>query len=722
MTFGASPEEWAHFDLVLGLTEDLLPCVADPGVAISDKSNMKAIGKTPSIINRNGKAAGIPEWTAKRSTGKEIERWSQDDRLGICLQCRQMRALDIDVDHPSAGDISSLFGLMIEPEWLPIRYRSNSNKCLLAFTLDGDFPKRSFKTEHGLVEFLGNGQQFVAIGTHTSGQRYEWVDGLPAEFPALTVDEFEKAWAAIVERFAVEPPYEAGTRRRGEDFHSVDPTAEYLVGHGLVLAEGRDGQLFVACPWVDGHSSDSGVTEACWFPAGSSGYEQGHYHCLHASCASRSDEEFREAIGCGVSADFDEIAHDETEHALVPLPPAGLTTVGGKDGAPFEATMHNVMTALETPGWFGAEIAFDDFKGNVVISPVGKREWRALQDSDYSRMRRRLDRMRFKPVGPELIRSATRAVGEGNRFDSAKLWLGALEWDGVARIDRFLADYLGVAGSDYATAVSRYWWTAHAGRVLKPGCKADMVPILVGPQGRGKTEAVKAMLPSIDNFIEVNLEHKDADLSRKMRGALLGELAELRGLQGRSAESNKAWVTSAFEEWTPKWMENPVRLYRRLLFVGTTNGDDFLDDASGERRWLPFHVGCAGDIGVERIAEDRDQLWAEAAVAFEGEGVAWRAAYELAQAEHIQFKVDDTWVTAAVRWLDRGNIGADGAREDVTFCTLEEAFLEALGKAAGNYSAADEKRMSKVLRVCGFERNVRRVGGHLTRGWKRIVT
>lgn len=716
--YGASPEDWAHFDLGLGLTEDLLPVVSDPTAGISEQSNMKALGKTPSLFNRNGKVAGIPEWTGKRTTGKEIERWARDDRLGICIQTRHVRALDIDVDDGQAQVIEHAFVRALGVP-LPRRERANSCKALLAFIVEGEMPKRSFRTDQGLVEFLANGQQFVAVGTHPSGARYEWPDGLP-EFPTITGEQFERAWSAIVDRFAIEAAYEAGTRKRGADFHATDTTAEYLVDGGLVLAEGRDGQLFVECPWKDGHSMDSGVTEACWFPAGTSGYDQGHFKCLHASCSKRSDDEFREAVGCGTSSAFEAIEPEADEQAVVPLPPAGLTTVGGKEGAPFEATADNVCIALETPGWLGADIAFDDFKGAVMISPVAKGEWRPLQDSDYTRLRRRLDRMRFKPVGPELIRSCTRLVAEGRRFDSAKLWLGALEWDGVPRAQRFLADYLGTEDTDYSEAVSLYWWTAHAGRIIEPGCKADMVPILVGPQGRGKTEAVKAMLPSIDNFIEINLEHKDADLSRKMRGALLGELAELRGLQGRSAEANKAWVTSAFEEWTPKYMENPVRLYRRLLFVGTTNGDDFLDDASGERRWLPFKVG---EIDLAAIRRDRDQLWAEAAVLFRRGGVAWQTAFELAQDEHHYFKAEDTWLSAVTRWLDRGRVtGPDEVREEVDFVTLEEAFLEALGKSAGNYTRNDELRMSKILRITGFIRKVRRVQGHLTRGWERDVT
>jgi RecA-family ATPase len=110
--------------------------------------------------------------------------------------------------------------------------------------------------------------------------------------------------AAAIE-FGIEPAYTGRLRTRGDSFEARDDVAAYLVEHGLVLDEGRDGALFVECPWKAGHSSDSGITEAAWFPAGTGGFERGHYRCLHASCAARTDDEFLEAVGCGASADFD---------------------------------------------------------------------------------------------------------------------------------------------------------------------------------------------------------------------------------------------------------------------------------------------------------------------------------------------------------------------------------------------------------------------------------
>ena len=418
--WGASKEDWIHFDLVLGLTEDLLPVVSDPTAEISPHSDMKAIGKTPSEFNKNGKVVGIPKWTEKRADGDDIKKWSSDNRLGICIQTRQVRALDIDVDHAQAVEIAKAF--VAQGLHLPVRERSNSGKMLLAFVLEGEFPKRSFKTAHGLVEFLGNGQQMVVSGTHPSGVRYRWRPEQP-EFPTVTAEQFEAAWSAIVDRFALpDTAYEAGTRKRGEDFHATDTTAEHLVDAGLVLGEGRDGQLYISCPWKDGHSSDSGVTEAAWFPAGSNGYEQGHYKCLHASCAKRTDDEFREAVGCGTSSDFatlPDVPSDSPVEIEVEPPPFSRDSKGF-----ILAIVNNVMSALESPEWFGASIAYDEFRDEVLFSPFGTEQWRPIQDTDLTLMRRRLDQRGFKPAGPELIWSVVHAVASssGGRSPTTSEW------------------------------------------------------------------------------------------------------------------------------------------------------------------------------------------------------------------------------------------------------------------------------------------------------------
>ena len=95
--FGASPEEWAHFDLVLGLTADLLPVVSNPGAKISPASKMATLGKPPSRYNKAGFAAGVVGWTQHVTTPAMVERWASEPDYGICVQTRTVRAIDCDL-------------------------------------------------------------------------------------------------------------------------------------------------------------------------------------------------------------------------------------------------------------------------------------------------------------------------------------------------------------------------------------------------------------------------------------------------------------------------------------------------------------------------------------------------------------------------------------------------------------------------------------------------
>src|SRR5690606_34027600 len=117
-----------------------------------------------------------------------------------------------------------------------------------------------------------------------------------------------------------------------------------------------------------------------------------------------------------------------------------------------------------------------------------------------------------------------------------------------------------------------------------------MVPILVGDQGQGKSTAVKALVPSPEFFVEVSFAEKDDDLARKMRGKLVAEIGELRGLHTKELEAIKAFITRTHEQWVPKYREFTTTFPRRLVFIGSTNKDQFLADETGNRRWLPVRV------------------------------------------------------------------------------------------------------------------------------------
>lgn len=189
--WGALPEEWATWDLVLGLTGDILPVVSRPDAHISPNSTLKTLGKTPSAYNAQGRVVGISRWTEKIATGAEVDAWSKVSDYGICIQTRRIRAIDIDVEDPGRANAIVAFIEAHLGAKLPRRRRKGSGKCLLAFEMIGVFGKGIMKVEGGVIEFLANGQQMVVAGTHPSGQRYEWDNGLPSEYPALSPETWQ---------------------------------------------------------------------------------------------------------------------------------------------------------------------------------------------------------------------------------------------------------------------------------------------------------------------------------------------------------------------------------------------------------------------------------------------------------------------------------------------------------------------------------------------------
>lgn len=373
-----------------------------------------------------------------------------------------------------------------------------------------------------------------------------------------------------------------------------------------------------------------------------------------------------------------------------------------------EASIENVASAVRSSAFCGIEIRFDEFRDELMFAEAGTTDWRAFTDADYSRLRITLERKAFKPVGRELIRDAVILVADETHFDTAIEWLNGLEWDGVPRIDSFLARYFGAEASGYVTSVARYLWTALAGRVLAPGCKADMVPILVGPQGAGKSSGVAAMVPDAQFFAEISFHEKEEDLARKMRGRLVGEIGELRGLHTRELEHIKAFITRTHENWIPKYREFAVTFPRRLVFIGTTNQQEFLADETGNRRWLPVQVSGAD---VDAIAADRLQLWAEARESFKASGIAFREAERLGKDVHEDHMIKDSWQEIISAWLDEQDMITGQINREKAAIKTTELLIDALNFDKRHIGRKEEMRVSKVMKILGYEKKKPRIDG-----------
>ena len=78
----------------------------------------------------------------------------------------------------------------------------------------------------------------------------------------------------------------------------------------------------------------------------------------------------------------------------------------------------------------------------------------------------------------------------------------------------------------------------------------------------------------------------------------------------------KMFASRKVDRARPAYGRHRIDRPRRCIFIGSTNDDEYLKDTTGNRRFWPF---TPGDIDVEALRRDRDQLWAEA-VSIEASG------------------------------------------------------------------------------------------------------
>src|SRR5262249_36287592 len=91
---------------------------------------------------------------------------------------------------------------------------------------------------------------------------------------------------------------------------------------------------------------------------------------------------------------------------------------------------------------------------------------------------------------------------------------------------------------------------------------------------------------------------------------------------------------------------------RRCVFIGTTNADGYLRDMTGNRRFWPVRTG---EIDLEKLKANRDQLWAEAAAAeASGESLELKPALREFGSDAQQPRlIDDTWKDTLADILQR---------------------------------------------------------------------
>jgi len=377
-----------------------------------------------------------------------------------------------------------------------------------------------------------------------------------------------------------------------------------------------------------------------------------------------------------------------------------------------DGTIASVATVLRRhPAWHGV-LGYDAFACRVLAlkeppvrdddtpnaSCIG--DW---TDAHTSRARSWLAAEYGDEPGKDATDSAVEIVARAQTFHPVRDYLSRLAWDGTARLDKMLERYFGVAAGRYAELVGAKFMISAVARIVTPGCKVDTMPIFEGPQGIGKSRAVRA-LAGPEWFADTALDFESKDAAQCLAGKWLYEIGELASFNRSEANRIKAFVSSQSDNLRPSYGRRNVDFPRQCVFVGTTNDARYLTDTTGNRRYWP--VRC-GRIDVGALERDRDQLWAEAAARHEAGERWWLDAAEerLASEQQAERESEDPWEAAIVKWLADEAAKGKGVVADFTLAAVLKG---ACGLKLAEQSQAHSQRAGRLLGKLGYESRNRR--------------
>lgn len=286
------------------------------------------------------------------------------------------------------------------------------------------------------------------------------------------------------------------------------------------------------------------------------------------------------------------------------------------DGSVKAASPYNLQLIVEHDKLLKNMVNYDEFSEQLVKpKPISELHlspgfW---QDEDSAALRLYVDEHYSVAFSRDNVADVVITVAKRHPVNPVKQRIESEIWDGKPRAERYFIDYLGAEDNEYTRAVTKTWLTGAVARIYDPGCKFEIVPILQGPQGIGKSTAARNLFP--DKFNDsLQGMGRDKDDYQLLVGSWILEIAELSAMRKTEIERTKNFVSGRTDNFRGAYNRYSSPHPRKCAFIGSTNQHKYLKDETGERRFFPIPCGVQTAIKDVWHPDDNDilQILAEA--------------------------------------------------------------------------------------------------------------
>jgi hypothetical protein len=639
-------------------------------------------GKAPPIYNKNNKRKGFSDWQKLHNvTRAQLVMWDKQwpDALNTGALTALMPTLDIDVLDPDAvrAVIEHTREKFEERGYVPARI-GLAPKTALVFQTDKAFEKitANLVAPNGdaaqKIELLADGQQVVVDGTHpqTKGP-YTWQGGSVLELPReelayISADEarqlVDDVVAILIRDFGYTLPSTAPRPRKGNGTRRPEDSAKEwqgLVDNILAGHELHDSTRDLAAKMVRSGMDDGAVVNFLRGLMDSSGAErddrwEDRYDDLPRQVDSIRAKIRREKKKAAAAI----VPVPATGPGAPPPPPGSPSPLPGVSGpgappppgagpspatpspgpapgpapakrpymkgrSPWANNIGNTLLAFDQePELIGA-FAYDQMLlCEILLRPLFISEPnfvpRPVTDTDIFAVQEFLQWRGFRRLGSRATHDAINKYAQAHGFHPVRDYLDQLKWDGERRVETWLTKCFSADENEYTNGVGRMFLISMVARIYKPGCKVDHMLILEGEQGQLKSSACSILAGEYFTDQLPDVTNKEA--FQHLRGKWVIEIPELYAYSRAAVDHFKAFLTRQTERYRPPWGHKEVHEPRQCVFIGTTNKGLYLRDVTGNRRSWPVKTG---EIDLDWLRDNRDQLLAEAVQLFRNGGHWW---------------------------------------------------------------------------------------------------
>lgn len=205
-----------------------------------------------------------------------------------------------------------------------------------------------------------------------------------------------------------------------------------------------------------------------------------------------------------------------------------------------------------------------------------------------------------------------------------------------------LRHYLNIKDDEYNRIIVDLFFRGAVAKVFDPSIKFDFVLDLTGRQGVGKTQFFEGLFTH-KYFTTVETFTDKDDKARMVRNWCVFD-DEMVASKKASFSELKKFITETKLEFRPPYASSDRRLPKSFIIVRATNDHDYLNDLTGERRFLVAEVHK--DIaykGRKWTEKDRRAFWGAMVV-------AWKANKSLTLTDEQEKLVNE--VRSRYRFVD----------------------------------------------------------------------